>query len=343
TVSQTMSSFKEEPAQFFALLLTIPPAVHNSLVMGTIAFDFYKDKTGAYPGNPSFPGVYAVGLAIRGRDGRFLSANELDRLANALEGYVNAVELWVSYGGHRDLMTSEELGVLDDALRIDAVRRGVELDGKPGHLAGNLPTCAKAREYIKIDPSLTPIAKETVYQHQSPLYIGCSAELPKRMKAHSLSNEQQRNNLNSSDPVLALTVSCIEHVLKLEPETFVIPVTYTWCGTDLGLCEMLCICLASSLVTQGGLNLEAGGAQSPQDNAKVRGYILGECDWASETSKATQRHMDDLKYVVTKMQVVEGQIKNPIFAKLASIREELIKTCQQYNLDAQSYQARIQE
>lgn len=81
------------------MMLRMNRDVIRSLVQPTIGYDFAKRETNRPFKSPipktfsaNYRGVYAISIAIRGRNGEFLSKNELLALIRQLEKYLEAAE-----------------------------------------------------------------------------------------------------------------------------------------------------------------------------------------------------------------------------------------------------------
>jgi len=91
----TITAFRKSPDDFLLLLNTIPVELCNSIVIGTMAYDFCQGKLPSYAGN--FQGVYAVGIAVYRNNvqtGEFLNIAEIERLADIIETYSKAWDAW---------------------------------------------------------------------------------------------------------------------------------------------------------------------------------------------------------------------------------------------------------
>ncbi|KAH6838673.1 hypothetical protein B0I37DRAFT_419602 [Chaetomium sp. MPI-CAGE-AT-0009] len=96
TVRATLTAFAKKPLDFLELLNAIPITVRNSLIMGTIAYDFH-DGAGDKPYAGDYQGVYVVGIAVyrnNVRTGEFLNSAEIAELVEAIDKYCLAWDAW---------------------------------------------------------------------------------------------------------------------------------------------------------------------------------------------------------------------------------------------------------
>jgi hypothetical protein len=88
----------------FALFHAIPRPALESLVLGTVAYDYHGNRCISrehYKHKGGF-GIYAIGLLVDGRNGAWLTANELNALVANLEKYVRGYEDWKVHQGDPD-------------------------------------------------------------------------------------------------------------------------------------------------------------------------------------------------------------------------------------------------
>jgi hypothetical protein len=285
--------FAHNRGSFLLLLNAIPTEVRDSLILGTIVYDFYDPQRRPY--SPDFPGVYAVGVAINGRNGKFLTRREIEALAASIDEYCQGWSAWTMCGGDATKMTPQESRSLNHCRAVDdAFGPVVHQDMRPMMIA--TPKChQRACEYIvwlkkRADAALDPSGD--VAQVQSPLYIGSSSR--------AISTGLARHNggwLHGTTPLLSLTICCIKHSLGLIPETVGVPVLPTWEAGHVSFGEQLVTILASSLADDGGLNTLHPGITKGEANESAKHYVSTN-DFLSENIQVTLDEMDLYKQLI---------------------------------------------
>ncbi|KAI8714975.1 hypothetical protein NCS52_01004200 [Fusarium sp. LHS14.1] len=102
-----------------------------------------------------------------------------------------------------------------------------------------------------------------VRMRQSPLYVGCSKDLRKRMMTYG------QNSLPQVNRHLALTIKVLAQ-LSLSVDVHVRPVLLIWKKDQLPVAEQLVATIAGSLIYQYGFKaIEAGGTGSKTVDSKV--------------------------------------------------------------------------
>lgn len=286
-VGGTLIAFDCQPEDFLELLNAIPISVRNSLVLGTIAYDFH-DGAGEKPYAGDYQGVYVVGIAVyrnKIRTGEFLNSAEIAKLADAIDEYCVAWDAWKRYR-RLSSMTVTEAAAMRLATRVDEAYRGVNNRNERVLLLDNATQCEKAkllarklraRCKVSLDPT------RLVYQRQSPLYVGCSSKPVKLRTAQHDPN----SGLRGTNPLLALTLSSIKAALDLVPETVVVPVLQTWTEAQLPVGEQLVTGLASSLVYEGGMNIIQGGGKKGINDPIAEHHVLGTKSHFVDNAQAT--------------------------------------------------------
>jgi hypothetical protein len=320
-MKKTLETYERNRSQFLVLLCVIPAPVRNSLVLGTLAHDLYDTKP---PYDASYPGVYAVGVAIKGRSGAFLNIDEIDEVVSSMHRYCQGWEAWDRHGGDVSGISMFGRTLMRHIAAVDEQYRGASGDHKP-QFVGNKTIHDKAPVYIA---QLTARADSTraldltgkVPQHQSPIYVGCSAE---PIQTH-MAQHHPRSGLKNSSPLLALTVSCIKHEFPhLEPETVAVPVMPTWAGQQLAVGEQLVTALASSMFYEGGLNIVQAGTHAGSDDPDTQGHVFRDNNFFADNGAATLEEHATYKQVKEDLADLQGLFDGSHQAKLAQLKASL--------------------
>ncbi|RBR25203.1 uncharacterized protein FIESC28_02111 [Fusarium coffeatum] len=261
SVESTIEAIKYRSWTMFELMHSMSPRVIRSIVAGTVAHDDQTGKFNSYDtpnkhSSANVPGVYVIGLSRYGEDGKFLNIREMELLIRGIEKYIAGYHAYVKF---QNLAAGAGLSDAEN----DALRHLRRVDEKAGGKESRTPVFIDKEERVPriealletlrsmCDPTLDPT--KLVRIEQSPLYVGCSQNLEKRMGTYGT------NCLKDINKPLGLTVA-IMRSLKLPVKLHVRNVIRTWKPSQLPVAEQLVTCLASSLVYQRGFNsTEAGG------------------------------------------------------------------------------------
>ncbi|KAL2174233.1 uncharacterized protein P884DRAFT_302821 [Thermothelomyces heterothallicus CBS 202.75] len=251
------------PGDVWDILHSIPRNVLESLVLGTVAFDSNRSVNRLRGLSSDGAGVYVAGLSIAGRGGKFLNLGELKVLIMHLERYIAGYKASVSQSAGNQ-QTPAAIQALDLVARVDAAYGGQAVRGTPRFItdeisleaAAHLVASFKSRYNIMREKDPTA----AVYMVQSPQYVGCSKELPRRMNEYQLT--QNRRALGNINKFLALTVSLLRYQ-GLSPRIDIVPAVRVWKDRQLPKAEMLVAALAGAYVTQDGFNLREAGGNNP--------------------------------------------------------------------------------
>lgn len=250
---------------------TIPRQVLTSLVLGTFAHDFLRtrDRPEHYRDMQGF-GVYAVAIAVAGRDGAWLKPRELTTLIDNLERYIEAS---ISYYEHEGLAPGGQaqrewdfVAKIDNMFGQHAKEDGPRFvkSGEDHVLASwrALVTSLKLRRdmSLAIDPSgIRPLL-------QGPLYVGCSAKLQNRSKMYD-PQTGQKTKLDGVNRAYAMVMSLMLFQGR-EPAHVCRCVTRLWNSTELPIAEILVAALGNSYISQDGFNRIVCGGESGRPRAK---------------------------------------------------------------------------
>ncbi|RKL47061.1 hypothetical protein BFJ72_g2798 [Fusarium proliferatum] len=261
-VFSTVNALRHYDWTMCELLHSMSVEVVRSIVKNTFAFDVTNGNIEPFrlPSallDERTPGVYVVGIKTKGHGGQFLNMNELEVLIRDMKLYVEGYEAYARHNGwaSANMTTAERRAIsMVNAIESHCGSQRVQNDG-PMFIekAEEVP---RIRALIKTfegmcDRSLDPTGRVNI--SQSPLYVGCSKDLNKRMAVYN-----NRNVKNINKP-LALTV-CILRKQNRGPELVSGCVLRILREQQLPMAEQLVCTIAGSLVYQHGFNaVEAGG------------------------------------------------------------------------------------
>ncbi|KAI1865055.1 uncharacterized protein JN550_008601 [Neoarthrinium moseri] len=267
------------------LLHTIPRKLLRSLALGLLAYDFYDKSSENHENHYSTggPGTYAIGLTCEGRGGAFLSRREIVELRTCLKEYYCGFKVWQRHGdayGTSQLTGDEARSyrismLVDDFFRTEPWDEASGDMPRPALCQGAQQSDKNARSTDNLAWLLSMLKKRVVlgydgdvHQISSPIQIGCSVEMDKRWFQH----DPLKSNLVQSSKLLKLMVGGMKY-MGLKPQVCVIPIMKTWLDEQLPLSGILGTVIASSYVTQAGLNVVAPGANTSKVKENRRGVL----------------------------------------------------------------------
>ncbi|KAK0668160.1 hypothetical protein QBC41DRAFT_303625 [Cercophora samala] len=260
------------------LFHSIPRDVLACLVLGTVAFNsHHKSGRHAVRGlDPDGPGIYALGLKVHERNGKFLTAPEYGTLCQDFEKYMDVAKKT----REGQLVTSQESEFMRD---IDTQLGDWEESGPrfiksisgQSHATFVHASLRRRWEAMKqADPS------GTVYSVQSPLYIGCSENIAKRLADYTC-HKETNNRLLSGNKFLCLTISLLKH-RHVVCDIGKLAVIRIWEAGQLKDAELLVTLVAQAYTAQDGFNIQEGGGNKddlqhvvPAKIAEYREYVYG--------------------------------------------------------------------
>ncbi|KAK3489575.1 uncharacterized protein B0T23DRAFT_455559 [Neurospora hispaniola] len=265
-MGSTVRSFEQDiqsgSNEYSILLQAIPSGLRDSLIQGTLAHDYVKGKDvhgKELEERGKYAGIYAVGIAIEGRDGAFINIKECTKVAEILETYAKACELLAAAENENSRVPADDQQVIDDALKLDQAC-GYTQQGPMLHYLEDSGQVAN-KEYLKmLAESFRKRGRalgrlgcdETINMHQGPLYVGSTT----RPIAECLAQHHYDSNMSaipSTNKFLSLTLGALRYI-GLRPYTVEVPILPIWVMEHLPMGERLVTVLASSFVTQGGFN-----------------------------------------------------------------------------------------
>ncbi|KAH7220589.1 hypothetical protein BKA60DRAFT_646452 [Fusarium oxysporum] len=250
--------------------------VVRSIVENTFAFDVTTNaiKPFQLPSanlDSETPGVYVVGIRMKNQDGQFLNINELELLIHDMKLYIEGAKpstwsmLLTATWEHRDPNSGPcFIEKAEEVPRIKALINRFE------------GMC---------DRSLGPTGR--LYISQSPLYVGCSKDLKKRMRAYA------RHSVKGINKPLGLTV-CILRKHNRSPELVTGCVLRILKRQQLPMSEQLVYTIARSLVYEHGFNAVESGGTGPKSLPTDAGL------------------KDNIKYIICGTQVLISTLKESL-------------------------------
>ncbi|KAK3305174.1 uncharacterized protein B0T15DRAFT_502322 [Chaetomium strumarium] len=299
SMSKTAESSRESSADWLGLMNVIPARLRNSLVLGTVAYDFYNEDSYEMTN----PGVYAIGIAIKGRKGEFLTVAGIEKVSQCMVDYCQVWKTWEARSGDWSQMTVPERQYMAHAAAVDSVYRGVNKDMTP-RFVGGPAIYEKTMMYIswlqkRAERGQAFDETKAVSQRQSPIYVGCTGESIASASAH----HDPKGGLCNSSPLLALTLRCIKHEFpNLEPEVIAKCVVPAWRAEHVPLGDHLVTILASSMFYQGRLNIDQPGDGIEAELAKLKEFA--ERDLYTEYRVAFEKEVE--KFQALKKQYDEA-------------------------------------
>ncbi|KAK8091682.1 hypothetical protein PG997_002043 [Apiospora hydei] len=245
------------------LLHCIPRALMRSIIAGTVAYDSINQSTpspAVYSADGA--GTYVAGVAIQGRNGKFLNYHELLGLAAAMEDYCK------SYARQKSRWIAD-----------DRALRAVEL------FAQSLRDRLAAIDHDGLS--------KTIFHIQSPLMVGYGNSLRDCMPCNTGSDG---SNLRFTAYTWGLMLCCIQARLQLTPQAVVQPVVHVLQNGDLAVSEVLVTALASSYCFQDGVNVVGAGATSGRARHQTlmnsKKYMFCEMPYWEENYEATSKELE---------------------------------------------------
>lgn len=290
----------------FVTFLSIPRPMLESIILGTVAWDYDAERgtdRGFYKQAQRF-GIYVIGLAVQGRKGAWLTANEIMKLVTNVDRYLEAYDMWAEdeewpksgagqrlkdfvakvdnqlglhkTGGPRFLKTADGKEAMEDLAKGLRKRADLSLELDP---AGNVPMI------------------------QTPLYVGMSIDLSKRLPKHD-PTKGVNSVLTSSNKAFAFVVSLMKFQGQ-EPLPKSVCVLRVWEKRDLYFAETLVSALAHSMICHDGFNkTECGDVglssgmkydEDGEEYVKYRSrFFYDNCKAVIEDLRARKSHLDDL-------------------------------------------------
>ncbi|QUC21495.1 uncharacterized protein UV8b_05738 [Ustilaginoidea virens] len=258
--------------ELIVLLLSMERSAVRAVILGTVAHDAACGMLKAYtkPHNESYSqGIYVIGLKKAGTAGLFLNQHELRRLIKGVEDYILGAQIFAAKAltqctsGERALVrwiksVDGNMPINYRAAPAGRPERAKFIQSQKEVETARLLVESLNRRLLASASVASPATASGAAprQVQSPLYVGCSANLEQR-----LGNYAPTQRMTKINKPLALTV-CILQAQKVDIQLDAHVVLQTWKPEQLALAEQLVISLAGSLIHQTGFNLIPGGTNS---------------------------------------------------------------------------------
>lgn len=344
-----------EEKEMRLLLHSIPRPVLRSLVMRTLAYDFWEKDTERRRNmlyDFEGPGVYVMSLSIEGRHGEGWSIEENNQLLTALMHYGKAIEAcekrYVTDDWGNSQFDDETIKSLNVAMKID--KQYAESDVWDGETypmprfasTSNTDKSKHVRELFHLLETSRNVAgwDRNANSLQSVCMVGNSDDVEKQKQSHSLIG-----SLTNTPHTWGLLVSCLRYI-GLEPEETCIPICKSWKPEHTNQAEILITILSGSLISVGGLNVHQlglkPGSNPPPDKVfeQCRKHVWLNRGWFkdnlehtlmkapgySETQKTIadifQLTMEDIK----KMAMEEEESRNLVVSSKLALEREIENT-----------------
>ncbi|RSL83119.1 hypothetical protein CEP52_016798 [Fusarium oligoseptatum] len=326
-VLETVKALRKQRGwQMHKLLHSMPRGIIQSIVQGTVAFD-YVNRNGTWLSTPGLadgpvPGVYVVGLSRTDKRGWFLNIKEMRALVKGIKRYmagykaiskhISSVNAGAVSVGNLAAFSLQERDDVQFVALVDREANKFKL-GHPTALPKwitkdeELPRFeALLRTYERMcDESLDPT--EQVRMRQSPLYVGCSKDLRSRTMHYG------RDSLHGVNRYLGLTIEILAQA-SLSVVAHARPVLLIWEKHQLPIAEQLVTTIAGSLIYQHGFNsIESGGTGA---------YTITSDVHLASNARMIMSVQDDMrKNVRDTLQDLEG--REQFLLKLNRIKEEV--------------------
>lgn len=275
-----LENIEDEASTAWAVLHAVPRNVMASIVLGTVAYDFNKTHHRPSTYSDRGPGVYAIGISVNGRDGKWLTAKELRKLVRELLRYRDAYLAWKEHQGNP--VTVQDTELHDFVMQVDNMVGQSKTAGNPPRfvhddagedlLASMIGSFTERFETsLRLDPAGDkPMA-------QSPIYVGCSNDLETRVPQHKC--KPVKSSMALSNKAMTLTLAMMSFIDR-EGATTARTVLRTWKNNQLAVAEMLVAALANSYMTLDGFNrTEAGDREGNLSQLVLQGCsasVLGQ-------------------------------------------------------------------
>lgn len=318
--------------QNFTIFQCIPRDMLKSLALGTVAYDYYPRGSRAPRGGYKIPkkggyGIYVFGLAVKDRQGKWMTAMELKVLIQNLERYVAAYEVWSGNdnswpGGRRSMALRDFVNDVDNRIGkhdVSSPRYITSDAAKDGMVALINSLQRRVDESLKLDPT------GSTQLIQTPLYVGLSTKLSERMPKHDPTSKKDRA-LENSNKAHGLVCSLMK-VQGLSPQAVSRVVLLLWDKEDLWLWETLVCAIANGLISQDGLNRTECGSRvrsnGPSIDPTAEDIVKVHHAYLYENNKATLKFLQGKKAISDQLQMIRSAIDDPVIQKAADMRKTL--------------------
>lgn len=324
--------------QNFTTFQCIPRDMLKSLALGTVAYDYYPRGSQAPRDGYKIPkkggyGIYVFGLAVKDRQGKWLTATELKVLIRDLERYVAAYEYWSNNDNSwsrsrrsRDLRgfvndVDNQIGKYDES----SPRYITSEDAKDSMMALISSLQRRVDESLKLDPT------GSTQLIQTPLYVGLSTKLADRMPMHDPTSTKD-DALENSNKAHALVCSLMK-VQGLSPQAVSRVVLLLWDKEDLWLWETLVCAIANGLISQDGFNRTECGSRvrsnGPSIDPDAEDIVKVHHGYLYDNSRATLMYLQERKATLDQHRMLQAVLNDPIIEKAKIVKDLLDETARQ--------------
>ncbi|ROV91577.1 hypothetical protein VPNG_09714 [Cytospora leucostoma] len=306
----------------------IPRDMLKSIVLGTVAWDYYPRASRTPPGCYKTPkkrgyGIYVFGLAVEGRDGKWLTANELNRLIKDLRTYVLGYDMYMSNGGAwpntslarvetRDLVAEVDSQLIEHRTLVTGPRFVASEHGRQGLVDLIASLQRRADKSLEINPAgETPLI-------QTPIYTGLSSDLASRMPKHDVNS---KDGLKSSNKAHGLICSLMK-LQGLQPRAVSVVAVRLWEKDDLWFSETLVCALANSLISQDGFNRTECGSKVASDAPRLDPAGEDMSSFLHDNLEATLVELRQRKAFLEEFRKLDSVMSDPILQEARDANEK---------------------
>lgn len=318
--------------QNFTIFQCIPRDMLKSLALGTVAYDYFPRGSSSPRGGYKVPkkggyGIYVFGLAVKDRQGKWMTATELKVLIQNLERYVEAYDAWSGNDdswpvNRRSRILRAFVNDVDNRIGKHDVSgpRYITSDAvKEGMTALISSLQRRVVESLKLDPT------GSTQLIQTPLYVGLSTKLADRMPKHDPTSKKSRA-LENSNKEHGLVCSLMK-VQGLGPQAVSRVVLLLWDKEDLWLWETLVCAIANGLISQDGFNRTECGSRvhsnGPSIDPDAEDIVKVHHRYLYENSEATLAYLRERRALSDRHQKFQSAINDGVIEEAKGVRGAL--------------------
>lgn len=258
-----LEKMQDPRSKIWRIFHTIPRDMLQSLILGTVAFDFSRvsERPETYRDMNKW-GIYIVSISVLGRSGKWLSANELDQVIVQMKKYIEGYEAWKDHrgnpltGAHKEL--HDWMCRIDNVYGLHDAAWGPRFIYKDEALRGWQAFISRLEHRRDASLAVDPTGK--TWMIQAPVYTGCSTILEDRSEKYDPS-KGIRDKLKGVSKSYGLLMSIMANMNR-QPLHVCKCVLRLWKRDEIPIAEVLVAALANSYITQDGLNRETCGGES---------------------------------------------------------------------------------
>lgn len=321
--------------QNFTIFQCLPRDMLESLALGTVAYDYYPRGSRAPRGGYKIPkkggyGIYVFGLAVKDRQGKWMTANELQILIRNLKRYVEAYDTWSGNGdswsrSRRSRTLRDFVNDVDNRIGKhdqSSPRYITSATARDGMMALISSLRGRADQSLKLDPT------GNTQLIQTPLYVGLSTKLADRMLKYDPTSKKD-GVLENSNKAHGLVCSLMK-VQGLSPQAVSRVVLLLWDKEDLWLWETLVCAIANGLISQDGFNRTECGSRvhsnGPSIDPDAEDIVKVYHSYLYENSEATLVHLRKMKALYDRCRMFRSVLDDPVIEQAKGTRDRLEKS-----------------